>query len=389
MTSRARQLFCLPDDVLRQRSGIKWSRAGPGELPADFAELDFSVAAPVRQALLRSNKLSDFGYPDFDQGTPVVLKELFSERMRQQHGWVPPPERTELSGQIAQALCCVILTLTEPGDVVLTHAPTYPPFLTAIRDLGRQLVTVPVGDVDNAPQLMSMLPTITQPVRLILLCHPHNPTGHVFAASTLSAVATLANAHNAVVFSDEIYQDLVFAPSVYRPAALTPGLGDRTITFTSAAKSFNIPGLRCAVGHFGSARLHNAYIKLPGHLRDGASIVGVAATLAAWRHGEAWLAELRRTLGDNRELVATGMGRLHGVTWTPPAAGFLAWLNFIGSSVASDPHTVLRRRARVILQAGSAFGSTFAYHARLNFGTSGERLARILDRVAHALDLEP
>ncbi|MEO3743869.1 aminotransferase class I/II-fold pyridoxal phosphate-dependent enzyme [Plantactinospora sp. B5E13] len=378
-------LRTAPDDVLRQRTGIKWSRVSPGELPADIAELDFEVAEPVRTALRRAVELHDYGYPDFDQGTPVALQELFATRMHDRYGATVAPERVELSAQITQALCAVVLTLTRPGDGVLVHTPTYPPFLAAISQLGRRPVTVPVRDVEDAEQLTELLPPSVGPIRLIVLCHPHNPTGHVFNRTTLAALAEFTVARDAVVFSDEIYQDLVDDPATYQPVATVPGLADRTVTFTSAAKSFNVPGLRCAVGYFGGSGIHRRYTALPWHLRDGAGILGVAATLAAWRYGDAWLEDLRRTLRDNQALLVERLARLPGVAWTPPSAGYLGWLDLTTSSVAADPRAILRRRAGILLQAGAAFGAAFTGYARLNFGTDRDRLVRILDRLSEAL----
>jgi len=379
------RLYCAPDDMLRLRSGLKWSRVGRGELPADIAELDFAVASPIRSALLRAVRLSDFGYPDFAEGSPVTLKKVFSARTRRLYGWTPRTELTELSAQVTQALCCVVLAFTRPGDRVLVHTPAYPPFLAAIRDLGRRPVTLPVADVENVDELIGGFSPKSGRIRLVVLCQPHNPTGHIFNAATLAAFAELTIAHDALVFSDEIYQDLAFSPHRHRPAALTPGLEERTITFTSAAKSFNIPGLRCAIGHFGSPRLHDGYVRLPWHLRDGAGIAGIAATLAAWEHAGPWLEELRRVVRRNRDLIAARLPGLHGAKWTAPAAGFLAWIDFRDTLATEDPRNILRRRAGVVLQPGEVYGPEFSSFARLNFGTSRERLERLLDRIETAL----
>lgn len=375
---------CAADDELRRRSSLKWSRSGPDELPADIAELDFEVAPAVQLALRRHLELSDFGYPDFTGGTPVQLTELFGHRMLGRFGWRPTPHLVEVAAQITQALCCVLLAVTAPGDIVLTHSPTYPPFLAAIRDLRRRPVTIPVTTMAHPEQLALTLAAIPRPVRLIVLCHPHNPTGHVFTEAELAALALFASAEDAVVFSDEIYQDLVFSPNLYRPAATTPGLHDRTITFTSAAKAFNIPGLRCAIGHFGTAALHAAYTNLPWHLRNGAGLLGITATLAAWRHGEDWLAALRGALTANRRRVDATVRGLAGASWTTPAAGFLAWLDLGYLCTADEPYAVLKR-AGVAVQPGSVYGAEFSRHVRLNFGTSAERLERILDRLRQAL----
>lgn len=386
MRYRLARLKCETDAALRQRSSIKWSRTELGELPADIAELDFAAAAPIRRALRRSAKYSDFGYPDFERGTPLALKRAFAERMQLQHNWSPAPELMELSAQVSQALCAVILTLTRPGDVVLTHAPTYTPIAASVRGLDRQLATIPTTKGLSSTELRALLGPLEAHIGLIVLCHPHNPTGKVLDDATLSALSELAEVHDVPVFSDEIYQDLVHAPHQHQPVAVTPGLSSRTITFTSAAKSHGIPGLRCAVGHFGSARLHAAYKRLPWHLRDGASLIGITATLAAWQYGDSWLQSLRSTLRRNREVVVDEVSKWPGVKLVPPEAGYLAWLDFTCSTVADNPFALIHRHAGVRLLAGDRFGQDFGKYARLNFGTSMERLRRILNRISKVLD---
>jgi cysteine-S-conjugate beta-lyase len=354
-----------PDDgVLRRRRSLKWSRARPGEIPADFAELDFDVAPSIQQALEEHVALQDYGYPDLDRGISAELAEVFGER----YGYTP--SRVEFCAQIVQALCAVILTMTRPGEAVLLHEPAYPPYTAAVRALGRRVITVPVG---------AAVPTNTDQVALVVLCHPHNPTGRLFETPTLAGLA----ATGAPIFWDAVYQDLVFERAEFTPPTDLPVLADRVIMFTSAAKSFNIPGLRCAVGHFPTPELLGQFRRLPWHLRSGAGLLGLSATLAAWKSGNAWLAGLVDLLRQNRSHVAAAVSSWAGVDWTPPDAGFLGWLRF--DDTAGCPATLLRERTGVALQPGSTYGDAFRGYARLNFGTSPERLARILERLTDGI----
>jgi cysteine-S-conjugate beta-lyase len=380
-------LISPTDDELRRRSGLKWSRTEPGAIAADIAELDFDVAAPISQVLHYSVAHSDFGYPDFTSGTPLRLKHVYSERTATRFGWRPDPDRVELCAQVAQALCCALMAFTEPGDVVVTHAPTYGPIQHAIELLGRRCVTIPVTDLVDATELEDALRarSVQDRVRMMVLCQPHNPTGHVFDATTLGALGSFAERHDVVVFSDEIHQDLVHSPGRSHSPAATRRLAGRTVAFTSAAKSFNIPGLRCAVGHFGSPGLHAAFTRLPWHLRDGASLPGIAATLAAWESGDEWLGSLRRQLLRNRSILIDRLRELECIHWRPPEATYLAWLDLSGSAAAASPRDFFADKANVHLQPGSAFGDDFGAFARLNFGTSEARLCAILERLASAL----
>lgn len=382
-------LSCRTPAELRRRTSLKWSRVAPGHLAADVAELDFDVAPPVLEVLAAAVRRSDLGYPDFTGGTPVRLKDAFAERLDQGFGWRPEPARVELCAQVAQALCCAVLAYTEPGDAVVMHAPTYRPLRAAVEQLGRRAVTVPVEDLRDVARLREAVSAGGVPaggrVGLLVLCQPHNPTGHVFDERTLSVLAEYAEAEGLVVFSDEIHQDLAHAPVVVPAPGATPGLSERLVSFTSAAKSFNIPGLRCAVGHFGSAELHATFCRLPWHLRDGASLLGAAATLAAWEHGDPWLQVLREQLLTNRQLVVEALDDLPVVRWTPPDATYLAWLDLSGSPAAQDPRQFFVDRGRLHLQAGADFGPAFRSFARLNFGTSAAVLGLILDRLRTAL----
>lgn len=377
-----------PSDAdLRRRTSIKWSRASKGEIPADIAELDFDLAPEVKRALQEAARRSDVGYPDFERGGPVELGQIFAERTHRRFGWTPDPSRTEVCAQIVQALCCALLAFTRPGGIVLIHRPTYPAYVEAIRALGRKCVTIPTGDVGDAGEFRGgMRPRgSTGPIEMIVLCNPHNPTGHVFSARTLGALCEYAEMNDAIIFVDEVMQDLTYgnvrfaSPSTFLP------LASRCVTFTSAAKSFNLGGLRCAVGHFGSADLHSRYCRLPWHLRSGASQLGIVATLAAWRYGDQWLGALKTRLERNLSGIAEALTLVPTVRWHPPDAGFFAWLDFSKTVARNNPALHFRSNAGLRLQPGSTFGAEYAAFARLNFGTSAQRLNRVLGRLGSGL----
>jgi cystathionine beta-lyase len=387
MSDQSAAVVSPTDEELRARASLKWSRAAPDEIPADIAELDFDLAPPVTAVLQDGVDRSDFGYPDFVSGTPVLLAEVFADRMERRFGWQPEVGCVELAAQIMQGLCCAILAFTDPGDIVITHAPTYRPILQAIEHLRRQCVTIPVEDLRETAQLEAALEgrRLEGRVRMIVLCQPHNPTGHVFDKRTLEVFGAFVDQRDAILFSDEIHQDFVHGSHEHSAPASVEALSARTITFTSAGKSFNIGGLRCAVGHFGSPQLHAAYSRLPWHLRNGASLPGVQATLAAWQSGDAWLAALQRQLYRNRAIVARSLKDLYSIRGVPPDATYFGWLDLRNSPAADDPRGFFLDKVRLVLQAGMFFGVEFKAFARLNFGTSEARLRTILGRLASAL----
>jgi cystathionine beta-lyase len=367
------------------RRSLKWSRAASGQVPVDIAEADFAVADPIREALITAVSHSDLGYPDFDsaRGAPRRLAEVFADRMRSKFGVPASAERVEICAQVVQALCCAILAFSEPGDWILVHEPTYPPFLRAIGSLGRRswIVPVPRDDAEEIPDPAALTP----PGRLaiIVLCNPHNPTGHLFGDRQLAALATLAEKHQAVIFADEIHQDITYETN-HRSIATIDNAIEQTIMFTSASKSFNIPGLRCAVGHFGSSSLHDRFRQLPWHLRSGAGTLGIEATIVAWSACTDWLDAFRHQLNLNRDLVSRAMAG-SDCGYAEPQGTFFAWLDLRHAPYPTSASIL--KATNVALQDGTVFGQGYSGFARLNFAAPQDRLSDALSRVVRLMPI--
>ena len=131
------------------------------------------------------------------------------------------------------------------------------------------------------------------------------------------------------------------------------------------------------MAHVGAKDVRDALGRQPAHIYGAPSVLGVDATVAAWRHGDAWLEEVLAILDRNRRLIAE---RLPSVGYRMPEATYLAWLDF----GVPDAAAFLEREARVRLNPGPNYGGGDTF-ARLNFATSAEILEEILARIAAAL----
>jgi cystathionine beta-lyase len=314
--------------------------------------------------------------------------------MAERFGWRVDPQRVEVLTDVVQGLYVALDRFAAPGEGVVVQTPVYPPFLHAVRDTGRRLVENPLveGLARFAIDLDGLRAAIDPATRVLLLCNPQNPTGRVFERGELEALAELALRHELVVVADEIHADLVYAEGTagrrrHVPfATLAPEVEARTITLTSATKAFNIPGLRCAVAHFGSEELRRRFVSLPRHVRGGLGALGLAATAAAWGESQPWLDAVLRTLAGNRAFVAEFVGAsLPGVVHHPPEASYLAWLDCRPLALGPSPQRFFLERAKVALSPGEAFGRPGQGFVRLNFGTSRALLGEILERMAKAL----
>jgi len=380
-------LEALELERLRARRSIKWSQYGPDCLPAWVAEMDFHVAEPIREVLREALAHSDFGYPQSSQA--LGLEEALAERMQRRYNWQLDPARVEVLNDVVQGLWIALLAFSAPGDGAVVQTPIYPPFLDSVRKAGRQLRLSPlVAAADRYVIDFDELREVSRGARLLLLCHPHNPTGRVFTRGELEQLAALVLERDLCVVSDEIHADLSFQARDFVPfASLGPELAERTVTLTSASKAFNIAGLRCAFAHFGSPELQDRFNAcVPRHARGGVGILGQHCTLAAWRGGDPWLDEVKKTLDGNRRFLVQEFARaVPQLGVRLPEATYLAWLDCQGLALPVSPARHFLEQARVALSDGAYFGPGFERCARLNFGTSPALLSEIVQRLVAAV----
>ncbi len=376
----------LDIELLKARVSEKWNTYPADVLPAWVAEMDFPLAAPIRRVLEESLERDDLGYPINPRATG--LPEVFAERMQERFDWAVDYKMADVITDVVQGMYVAIDRLSEPGDGVIVQTPIYPPFLSAVAETKRRLVENRLvrGSEGFEIDFDALRASIDARTKLLMLCNPHNPTGRVLRRNELEALASIAIEHDLVVVADEVHGDLTFDGRRHIPiASLSPEIAQRTITLTSATKAFNIPGTRCAIAHFGNTRLRSAYRSIPRHIRGGIGLLGIYATMAAWRESDDWLTQVRSYLEGNRDLVADFVKqRLPGVEHHACEATYLAWLDCGGVELPGTPASHILETQRLALNEGHTFGDGYDPCTRVNFATSRSMLGEILERIEKA-----
>jgi len=373
---------------MHSRLSEKWETYPRELLPAWVAEMDFPLARPIHEVLQRAVDKDDIGYPVAPADTGI--REAFADRMSERFGWQIDPRHIEVLSDVVQGLYIALETFTGAGDGAIVQTPIYPPFLEAVRETGRTLVE---NRLDPSGQRFeidfdALDAAIAPNTRILLLCHPHNPSGRLFSRSELEALAERVLRHDLYVATDEIHADLVYDGAPFVPfASLSPEISARTLTLTSATKAFNIPGLRCAVAHMASPELRRRFRRVPRHLRGGIGILGLYATIAAWRHSDPWLDQVRTYLESNRAFLREQLvERFPGARHHSPEATYLAWLDCSGLELPERPAAFFARHGGVALSEGANFGPGWDHCLRLNFATSRAILTQVLERMTRALE---
>jgi cystathionine beta-lyase len=288
---------------------------------------------------------------------------------------------------VLQAVDLALWLGTVPGDGVVLLTPVYPPFFRCITGIGRRVVDCPLDPDGWRIDADRLEACIDETTTALLICSPHNPTGRVFTREELMAVAEVAERHDLLVISDEIWADLVFSGSRHIPFASLSGAAEaRTVTATAASKSFNMAGLRCAVAHIGVSEIERRIAELPGHLLGAVGSPGAVATHAAWTEGGPWLEGTVAFLEAQRNhLMERLASELPKAAVTTPEATYLAWLDLRAYGLGDDPAAWLLENARVALGSGPDFGEHGSGFVRVNFATTQAVLEEAIDRLVAVL----
>jgi cystathionine beta-lyase len=346
--------------------------------------MDFDLAQPVADAVRAAVAAGDCGY-----GYSGGLGEAFAAFAQTRLRWSPDPSQVYAIPDVMTGIAEAIEAITPRRSGVVINPPVYPPFFYRLRLAGRRIVEAPLRrgsdgrydlDFEALDQALA-----TDGVRAYLLCSPHNPTGRVWSASQLAAVADMCERRGVTVLVDEIHAPLALPGVEHVPfLSLDHEVTGRSVTFTSASKAWNIPGLKCGIAVSGGPALATALQErwealIPGQL-------GVIGSAAAFTLSLPWLDALLAQLDENRSLLARLLREhLPAVGYVPPEASFLAWLDCRELGLGDDPAAAFLSRGKVALSPGPGFGAQGRGFARLNIGTSPDLITEAVRRMTAAL----
>ena len=361
---------------------VKWGKYADRDiLPMWVADMDFLSPPAVIQALHQRIDHGVFGYAQ----PPETLNRTIVAHLEQAYRWTIEPKWIVWLPGLVTGLNVACRSVGVPGNAILTHAPVYPPFLTAPHFAERKLQTFAIILQEDrwVPDLGQMAQAVDKTTRLFLLCNPHNPTGRIFTEKELNAMAELCLRKKLVICSDEIHCDLVLEPGGrHRPiASLSPQIADQTITLMAPSKTYNIPGLGCSLAIISNPSLKKRFTHTMKGIVPHVNCLGYAAAQAAYDQGAEWLQALLSYLRGNRDLIYTTLSGLRGLHMTSIEATYLAWIDARRCG-HENPQRFFEDNG-VGLSDGADFGAPG--FVRLNFGCTRNLLSQALDRMVNAL----
>ncbi|MFK7887721.1 MAG: MalY/PatB family protein [Gammaproteobacteria bacterium] len=349
------------------------------------ADMAFAAPPAVTDAIRERLAHPVLGYTmNFDD----KFYQAFCDWTARHYSWTFAPQDLFLSTGTVPALYDLAEFACRADEHILTFTPAYGYFQHAADHHNRELKALALHRDGNRYEidLDALRRAAADPkARMLFLCHPHNPTGQTWTDEQLIGIAEVCLEHDVLIVSDEVHCDLLRQNRTHTPLAKLFPHSEHIVTCMAPSKTFNLAGLMLGTVIIHSEALRKLWRRRVNPICNPLSL---AAAHGVYRHGDAWLAELRTYLDHNFEYLAQ---RLHAEL---PAAGFqipnatyMAWID-LSAYFPKDVNLTkfFIEEAGVILEGGEMFIADGGRHVRLNIACPKQTLREAIDRIVQALE---
>jgi aspartate aminotransferase len=365
-----------------QKQGIDVVSFGAGEP-------DFPTPANIKQAAWKALEAGHTGYAKPASGI-LAAKEAVCSKLKRENGLEYKPSQVLITVGGKEALFLATMCLLEEGDEAILPVPYWVSYPEQIKLAGAKVVPV-VGEESRSFKLTAQQieAAITPRTRVLIFNSPSNPGGFTYDPEEVRAIADVIAKHDIIVFSDEMYDRLIYGNQRFSSfAAVRPDLYDKTLTFNAGSKTYAMTGWR--VGYVaGPEAIIKEMAKLQSQTTSGTATFNQHALAEALSGDQTAVETMRREFETRAEYMYERLNNLKGVTCVRPTGAFYAFPNIsaaaanlgVQGSIAFASKVL--EEAHVALVPGEAFGMDT--HVRLSFATSMEQIQKGLDRLEKLL----
>ncbi|MCM2579600.1 aminotransferase class I/II-fold pyridoxal phosphate-dependent enzyme [Streptomyces meridianus] len=294
-------------------------RTGSINLGQGFPDTDgpSKVIEAARQALSHGANQ----YPPLN-GTAPLREAIANQRQHRYQTPYNPQEQIVVTTGATEAITAAILALCEPGEEIITFDPAYDVYPAAARFAGARCRRIPLCPTLHGYEFdpQELAAAVNAKTRLVVLNTPHNPTGKIFTSAELQNIADVCIRHNLIAVTDEVYEYLTYEDYEHTPLASLPGMEERTLTVSSAGKTFSLTGWKVGWA-CGPTHLVSAMRSVKQYLTFASAAPLQDAVAIGLTSEEGWVAGLRRNLAANQEILSQGL-RKAGFNVLPAEGGY-------------------------------------------------------------------
>lgn len=354
--------------------------------PMWVADMDFEVAPAITENLKRVASQGAFGYQYLSEQYYQVIMDW----MRTRHDYEVRREEIVYLPNVVSGLRFAVEAVSEPGDEILIPAPVYGPFFKVVSQTGRKIVTTRMNN-DNGYYTMDLEDLerkITDKTKAVLFCNPHNPSGRVWNRDELEAFAAVCLKHNIYMISDDIHCELVMKGHKHTfLASLSREAAEKTLTFTSPSKAFNLASIHVANVFITDEVLREKVRTLAAQSFCGeCNAFAEAALVGAYGHSGEWLDELISYIEGNIDYFVNDIREnIPQLTVYKPEGTYLVWVDIHNVKPAgTDGRSFLIEKCRTVVNDGTFFGEEGEGFVRFNLACPRSFLLPVLERMKEA-----
>jgi len=297
-------------------------------LPMWVADMDFEIPNFIQNAVIKRAEHPVYGYSFMsDEYFQAIIHWV-----KTRHHWNIKREWISYTPGVVPAINFAVMSYSSRGDGIIVQPPVYFPFFEAIKNNERRQINNQLIYEDSHYRIdFNDLEEKAKSAKLLLLSHPHNPTGRCWTKDELKTIGDICVRNNVIIISDEIHNDLVLPEFKHYPmAALSEEIANNTVTCIAPSKTFNIAGLATSSVIISNNDLRKRFRKTLQqlHILKG-NFFGTTASTAGYRNGAPWVDALMQYIRGNFDYLAEFLNtELPSIKLTHPEATYLAWLDF-------------------------------------------------------------
>lgn len=368
------------------RRMLEFSAGMENVVHLEQGEPDFTTPKHILEAAIEATKKGFTHYTEID-GT-LELRQAIAEKLEKDNGISADPQTdvTVTSGS-QEAMLIAALGFLNSGDEALILDPYYPACFEDTLLAEAVPVTVPLNERRNyGIELEALEKKITNRTKMIWLCNPSNPTGHVFSRQDLEIIAEVAQKHDLIVFVDEIYEKIVYDGARHVSIGSLPSMEDRTITVNGFSKAYAMTGWRIGYVTAGK-KLSGTLRKLHYYAVLCPNAISQKAAFAALTGPQDCVQEMVREYNRRRELVLNELEKIASLSYTKPKGAFYVFPDFSSYEKSDEVFAShLLKEARVVTAPGSGFGRAGEGHLRISYSVSYEQVKEGMERIRRHLE---
>lgn len=344
-----------------------------------IGEPDFTTPAPIIQAGIRSLQAGETHYTS--NAGLLALREAVAARLESLYRIAyDPASEVIITVGVSEALYLAMTAILDPGDEVIIPTPCFVAYQAEVVLAGGTPVELPTFAVDGFQVRPDVLrAAITPRTKAVLIGYPNNPTGAAGVREVLLEIARIAEDHDLVVISDELYDQLVYGTQHVCFPAL-PGMRKRTILLGGFSKNYAMTGWRAGYAA-APADILRGLLRVHQYTIMSAPTMSQVAALEALKNGEEYVVQMRDEYDRRRRLIVGGLNEL-GLPTFEPRGAFYTFPSVANSGMSDEEFAQrLLEEEKVAVVPGSAFGAGGSGFVRCSYATAYEKIEEALRRI--------